>query len=509
MSIKAISSTPMRLGDILLMRGLLTAEGLEASLARQRREGGRIGESITALGLISSRQLATVLEETPAAPSNVEQTGISRASLLSLLLKFMRVESCETLPELSARMMLPIFVLQELIDDATTQRFVHAIGSLQQGLIRYTRFALTDHGRVAAGDALAQSLYLGPAPVSLEDFKAQVSRQPISNERVSEATLRQGLGGMTLPHAYIRKLIPALRAGRTILLYGPPGNGKTSIGTRIAELFRHVIYIPYAIEVSGQIIKMYDGRLHKPYTDDAMRPAPSLGGSIQLETFDLRWVACRRPVVMTGGELTLEMLDLKFDPNAKTYDAPLHVKAMNGIFLIDDFGRQRVSPTELLNRWIVPLESRIDYLTMETGMSFLIPFDALVLFSTNLRPADLMDPAFLRRITYKIEFLAPDEDDFRTIFAATAARVGLAAKDDVIDYILRRLHAGHYELAYFQPHFLCEQMRQVCDCFALAPEVTRDLADEALGNLYVDLRVPPEKSRPEPDNLAVKLAFKV
>jgi hypothetical protein len=495
MTIQAIPSTRMRLGDILLMRGLVTADGLETSLARQRREGGRIGESITALGLMSPRQLAAVLGETPATPLNVEQTGISRGSLLNLLLKFMRVESCETLPDLSARMMLPLIVLQELIDEATTQRLVHAIGSLQQGVVRYMRFALTEQGRVAAGDALAQSLYLGPAPVSLEDFKAQVGRQPISNERVNEETLRQGLGGMILPQAYVRKLMPALRAGRTILLYGPPGNGKTSIGTRIADLFRDVIYIPYAIEVNGQIIKMYDGRLHRPYTDDATRQVLSFGGGVQLDTFDLRWVACRRPFVMAGGELTLAMLDLKFDINTKTYDAPLHVKAMNGIFLIDDFGRQRVNPTELLNRWILPLESRIDYLTMDTGMSFLIPFDALVVFSTNLKPADLMDPAFLRRIPYKIEFSAPAEDDFRTIFAAAAARSGLSISGDVIEYIVQRLQSADYELAYFQPHFLCEQIRQICDCFAIAPEVTRALADEALGNLYVDLSARPTQAR--------------
>ncbi len=325
--------------------------------------------------------------------------------------------------------------------------------------------------------------------MSLEHFKAQVGRQPISNERITEAALRQGLGGMILPQPYIRKLMPALRAGRTILLYGPPGNGKTSIGTRIAELFRDVIYIPYAIEVSGQIIKMYDSRLHRPHTDDATRQVLSLGGGVQLETFDLRWVACRRPFVMAGGELTLAMLDLKFDVITKTYDAPLHVKAMNGIFLIDDFGRQRVNPTELLNRWILPLESRIDYLAMESGMSFLIPFDALVVFSTNLKPADLMDPAFLRRIPYKIEFLAPGEEDFRTIFAAAAARAGLTISREVLDYIMQRLRQAHYDLAYFQPYFLCEQIRQICDCFALAPDVTRELADDALGNLYVDLSV--------------------
>jgi SpoVK/Ycf46/Vps4 family AAA+-type ATPase len=190
---------------------------------------------------------------------------------------------------------------------------------------------------------------------------------------------------------------------------------------------------------------------------------------------------------MAGGELTLEMLDLRFDPISKYYDAPLHMKALNGLFLIDDFGRQKVNPTELLNRWIVPLESRIDYLTLNTGMSFMVPFDELVLFSTNLKPADLMDPAFLRRIPYKIEVLGPDIAEYKKIFQAVAKKNELELDDEVFDHVVRRLRNGSYDLAYFQPNFLCEQISQICGCFNEPRRATIGLAEEALKNLYVDL----------------------
>lgn len=479
---------PLRLGDILLMRGLVGVDALEAALDRQREQGGRLGESIIALGLMSPSQLKAVLDETPTTPLNVEQTGISRSNLLALLLKFMRMDSCETLPELSSRMRLPVAAMQELIDEATTRRLVQVLGSVTQGIVRHMRYALTDYGQVAAAEALAQSQYLGPAPVALAAFQAQVKKQAIANENLGEETLQEGFSGLSVSSQYVRKLLPAVRAGQTVLLYGPPGNGKTSIGIRIAHLFRDVVYIPYAIEVGGQIIKMYDTGLHKPYNDGNTLPALSSGQGLQVETFDSRWVACRRPIAVAGGELTLEMLDLRFDPVTKIYEAPLHMKALNGMFMVDDFGRQKVAPTALLNRWIVPLESRIEFLTLNSGMSFQIPFDELVFFSTNLKPADLMDPAFLRRIPYKIELLGPNIDEFRQIFLAAAERRGLTISADVFDHVVQRLRGGQYDLAFFQPNFLCEQVLQLCNCFALPMVITRSLADEALENLYVDLK---------------------
>ena len=488
MIVKATASSQMRLGDILLMRRLVTVEGLEAALEQQRQDGGKLGEAILALGLISPEQLQAVLDETPTMPLNVGQTGISKLNLLGLMLKFMRMETCETILDLSNHMRLATSIIQELMDEATAQRLVLVLGSTQRGIVNYLRYALTELGRGAASDALAQSHYLGPAPVSLETYEEQVKKQSIVNEKLPEDRLRAGFAGMIVPPNYVRKLLPAVHAGRTILLYGAPGNGKTSIGTRLASLFQNVIYIPYAIEVSGQIITMYDSRLHRPYNNEANIQALSSGQSPRRETFDLRWVACQRPVAMAGGELTLDMLDLRYDQASKFYEAPLHMKAINGMFLIDDFGRQKVNPTELLNRWIMPLENRIDYMTLDTGMSFRIPFDALVVFSTNLHPSDLMDPAFLRRIPYKIELSGPNKEEYRALFFASAKSHGLTITDETFDYILERLQAENHDLAYFQPHFLCEQVSQICDCFAAPREFTRELADEALENLYVDLK---------------------
>jgi hypothetical protein len=488
MTIQPALSQPTRVGDILLMRGLVSRDGLERALDLQRKRGGRLGECIVALGLMTLAQISAVLAQTPASPASITQTGISRGGLLALLLKFMRAESCETLPQLGNAMRLPHSVLQELLDEATTQRLIQVLGSMHQGIVRYIRYALTDLGRAAAADASAQSQYLGPAPVSLESFAAQVAKQALALENIPEDALNRGFAGLSVPADYIRRLLPAVRAGRTILLYGPAGNGKTSIGTRLATLFRNVIYVPYAVEVGGQIIRMFDGRLHKRYSDEAsIAPLPS-GTSVQIEYFDMRWVPCRRPIVVAGGELSLDMLDLRYDPTTKYYDAPLHMKALNGLFLIDDFGRQKVKPAELLNRWIVPLENRVDYLTLNTGTSFQIPFDELVVFSTNLKPGDLMDPAFLRRIPYKIELFGPSADEFCQIFLIAATRYGLTVTAETIAHVVRRLATANHDLAYFQANFICEQASQICSCFDLPATITQDIVDEALQNLYVDLK---------------------
>ncbi len=328
---------------------------------------------------------------------------------------------------------------------------------------------------------------MGPAPVSLAAFQAQVSKQLITNEILDAATLRAAFAGMVLSDQTIHRLVPAVSAGRTVLLYGPPGNGKTSLGTRIAQLFTDAVFIPYAIEVSGQIIRMHDPSLHVPFME-AGGDTPSPNGSVQIEAFDGRWVACRRPVAMAGGEMTLDMLDLRWDAATKTYDAPLHMKALNGVFLIDDFGRQKVNPTDLLNRWIVPLENRMDHLKLNTGLTFRLPFDELVIFSTNLEPSDLMDPAFLRRIPYKIQMLGPDLFEYRQIFERAAAACGLYLRDDAFAFVVEQLtRGGRHALAAFQPRFICEQASQVVRCFRLQPELTCVLAADALENLYVGI----------------------
>jgi hypothetical protein len=477
----------MRLGDILLMRGLVRNSDIETAMERQRLQGGRLSDNLVALGLMTTEQLFAVVDETPVMPRTVAETGIPRGMLLGLLLKFMRVASCETVPDIAARLCLPHSVVQEVIDDAIVQKLVHVLGSINSGIVRYIRYALSDQGRVAAGEAMEQTQYMGPAPVSLAAFQAQVTKQPITNEILDAATLRRAFDGLILSDHTINRLVPAVSAGRTVLLYGPPGNGKTSIGTRIAGLFTDPVFVPYAVEVGGQIIKMYDPSLHRPFLDDAPDAAAANGG-VQIEAFDGRWQACKRPVAMAGGEMTLDMLDLRWDPMTKCYDAPLHMKALNGVFLIDDFGRQKVNPTELLNRWIVPLENRVDYLKLNTGVTFRLPFDELVIFSTNLEPAELMDPAFLRRIPYKIQLLGPDTTEYGQIFQRAAAASGLSVRPDAFAHVVDRLtRDGRFQLASFQPKFICDQAAQVCRCFRLKPELTVALAADALENLYVGI----------------------
>ncbi len=473
----------MQLGDMLIARGLVTHADIDAALERQTKEGGRLGENLIAMGLVTADQIAAVVNSAPAIPSSVAETGITERNLLYLMIKFMHVEACETILQLAERMKLPRRLVQQLIEDAIHQRLIGATGATSD-LALSTHYALTEPGRTAAREALEQNVYMGPTPVSLVQYREQVEKQRITNEMMDEATLRGGFTGLVVPQYMYRRLLPAINAGRSVLLYGPPGNGKTTLSTRIAGLFKDVVYIPYAVEVAGQIIKVFDPQIHRPLAQEApAHTGPGLG--LQRETVDQRWVACARPVVMTGGEMTMEMLDLQWNHEARFYDAPLHVKALNGMMLIDDFGRQKFPPNDLLNRWIVPMENQIDFMKLNTGASFTLPFDVLLIFSTNLQPADLMDPAFLRRIQYKIKLFEPTRDEYRQIFDAVAKSRGLTFDNDVFDHVVEMLVP--FGLAYYQPRFIFDHVLETCKSFKLPPQLTKELASEALANLYVDI----------------------
>ena len=473
----------MQLGDMLIARGLVTPADIESALARQVREGGRLGENLVAMGVVTADQIAAVLNAAPAIATAIAETGISERNLLYLMLKFMHIEACETVLELADRMKLTRRVVQELITQAIHQHLLGATGATSD-LALSTHYALTEPGRSLAREALEQSVYMGPAPVSLESYREQIEKQRITNEMMFEETLRNGFQGLVVPEHMIRRLLPAINAGRSVLLYGPPGNGKTTLSTRIAALFKDPVYIPYALEVSGQIIKIFDVQIHQPRPQETPTHAGGALGLIR-ETYDQRWVACSRPVVMAGGEMTMEMLELQWNNEARFYDAPLHVKALNGMFLIDDFGRQKFPPNDLLNRFIVPMENQIDFMKLNTGASFTLPFDVLLMFSTNLQPADLMDAAFLRRIQYKIKLFEPTIDEYRQIFMAVAKGRGLTFDDGVFDYVVQMLTS--YGLAYYQPRFICDHVVETCKSFKLAPQLTTELVSEALANLYVDI----------------------
>jgi hypothetical protein len=471
----------MFIGDILLAQGLVTPVDVAAALDRQKAQGGRLGDNLIALGKLKPEALEAVMHEAPAAPRSIAETGIALPALLNLMIKAMYLANADTPSAIANVLKLPPRTVQLVIEQARERKLLDAVGAAGAHAMSELRYALTEKGRQWSQDALAQNQYVGAAPVSLAAYSERVQRQRITNERVDRAAVDTAFAGLVIPSDFIRRVGPAINSGRSILLYGPAGNGKTTIAERIGGVFGDVIYIPHCFEVEGQIIKVFDPGLHKAVPGDGA----SRGAALRREDFDQRWVACRRPFVVTGGELTLEMLDLSFNALGKFYEAPLHVKALGGTFVIDDFGRQIVSPEVLLNRWIVPLESRVDYLKLHTGKSFCIPFDELVIFSTNMAPSDLMDPAFLRRIPYKLEVGAPTAQEYRQIFHAISKALGLEAPDDIVDYVIAVLREQNdFPLAGYQPKFIIDQTRAACKFEGAPAKFSREFVSMALANLY-------------------------
>ena len=323
----------------------------------------------------------------------------------------MYVSGIQTIPELSEHIKLTRRVVESLLTFAKTESLVEIRGPAENN---YTimRYALTNSGRRRAAEVLRRCEYIGPAPVPLAAYQMQVQKQTITNEIISIERLQDSLSHLVLPPHIVRKLGPAANSGRAILIFGDTGNGKTSIAEALAATFQQFVYIPYCIEADGQIIKFFDPAVHVPADPEPNGNGYSHPMLLPRIEYDPRWIRCRRPHIISGGELTLEMLDLDFDPLSKYYEAPLQMKAIGGAFIIDDFGRQRVRPNDLLNRWIFPLERKVDYLTLHTGKKFELLFDQLVIFATNFPPEELMDPAQLRRVHYKLKVDPPSAEDY-------------------------------------------------------------------------------------------------
>jgi predicted ATPase with chaperone activity len=431
------------------------------------------------------QEIETVSYEAPPIPQKIEETGITANFLRTLIVKAMSVYGLNTASDISAELRLARSIVNVLLEDAKDMALVEVLGIRGVDMKSELRYALTGKGRDWAIDALSQSTYVGPAPVNLTDFQAQIQKQRIVNETINIEALRQSFRELTMEQALVDRLGPAVNSGKSILLYGPPGNGKTSIAEAVATAFEQTIYVPYCIEVDGQVIKMFDATVH---TEIPASASPSSSGGFdpsQPEQPDPRWVHCRRPVVITGGELTLAMLDLIFNPYSRYYEAPMQMKATGGIFVIDDFGRQLAKPQDVLNRWIVPLERGEDYLTLHTGKKFPVPFDELVVFSTNIPPAKLVDTASLRRLYYKIEIGAPTAEDYCTIFKNECEKHNIEIPLDLLPSMFEKYYSdGTFPLARYHPRFIVEQVLAICEYQGIPPHIDEKLVADAWLNLY-------------------------
>jgi hypothetical protein len=481
----------MRLGDLLVRVKLITEEDVAKALTRQAVHGGRLGDNLVAIGAISQKVLDAFIYRIPAEPTNVAASGIEEGELLELLMRLIYTGRLESNRQFVEAIKLPYIIVMDLVQKAIDRQLLRTLGTARDAAsLVDMRYAFTEEGRRFSIGSLERLRYVGPAPVTLEQFTEQVSLQKLTNEVISFARIRESFKGLTFDDSIVEQCGPALNSGRAMLLYGPPGNGKSSVAHCLGNVFSDVIYVPYAISIEGQIIRVQDPSVHVPLSTHAVKDSNAMS-FLRHEEYDARWVPCRRPFILAGGELTLEMLDLRYDPNGHFYEAPLHVKALGGCFVIDDFGRQLVSPTNLLNRWIVPLESRVDYLKLHTGKTFTVPFEELIIFSTNLDPEDLMDTAFLRRLPYKIEVGAPSLENYRNIFKNECERRGVTLSDEAFGAIVHMVIVEKgLELAAYHPRFIVDQVVATCRFMGEAPHFEPRFIEYAINNLRVKRNTP-------------------
>ena len=418
----------------------------------------------------------------PPPPAGLDDMRLPIVMMRDILLKTMYRKNVDMVSDISEAICLPRAVTQELVDLAREQKLLEATGTLHAGSGGEMGYQLTDAGKSRALDALSQSEYFGAMPVPLAVYREQIKRQSIRNIQITRDELTGAMGHLVLPDDLLDHLGPAVSAGRSILMYGPPGNGKSSISNGIRDAMGDKIYVPRAIEYAGQVITVYDPIVHSKAEVEVDDP----NSLRRKRTFDTRYVRCERPTVITGGELSLDMLDLVYNPTARTYQAPLHLKSTGGIFIVDDLGRQAEPPQSLVNRWIVPLEESKDILALQSGEKFEVPFDTLVIFSTNFHPNEIFDQAALRRIFFKIKIDGPNQQDFLKIFAMVAKKRKMPLDEETLLHLLKvKYPTINNVYANYQPIFLIDQMIAICEFEGIPYQMRPDLLDRAWANMFV------------------------
>lgn len=427
---------------------------------------------------IGNDLLATIMADEsfrPSEPNSLAETGLPSSLIESLLIKRLAVVGSSSGRQLSNDLCVPFHVLENMFQHLRSRQIIVHTGSAPLNDYHYS---LTESGRDRAAAARQVCAYSGPAPVPLMDYVLSAEAQTIRAESPKRSQLKQAFSDISINESLFESLGPAINSGAGLFLYGEPGNGKSTLAQRITQCFGHEIWVPHAIFEDGQIIKFFDAAYHQRGNDDS--------SSLMIDAaFDRRWVKIRRPTVVVGGELTMDALEIRHDPGSNISEASLQMKSNCGCLLVDDFGRQRIEPQELLNRWIVPLESRIDFLALSTGKKIQVPFEQLIIFSTNLEPADLVDEAFLRRIPYKIEIGDPTPAEFHDLFQIYCDRFKCQYLPEVVDYLLNTHFLPHgRRLRRCHPRDLLNQIRNFCVYNELRTELRPEYFDRVVRSYF-------------------------
>lgn len=430
----------------------------------------------------SGSLLATLLSDDsfrPAEPKSIQETGLNATLIETLILKYLLLIGQAPGRQVAEVLCLPFGILEPVLAAARQRQILVHNGSAPLNDYIYV---LTDQGRQRAKSAMDQCSYIGAAPVPLDDYILSVEAQTVRAEAPQRKDLEKAFSDIAIEREMLDMLGPAVNSGAGLFLYGAPGNGKTTLARRITACYGQHIWVPRTVTEDGQFIKFFDAAYHEPIEATA-------GGLLKKEEYDHRWVKIRRPTVVVGGELTMDALEIRHDAKTNVSESSLQMKSNCGCLLIDDFGRQRMAPAELLNRWIVPLENKFDFLTLATGKKIQVPFEQLIIFSTNLEPYQLADEAFLRRIPYKIEAKDPSQAEFRLLFKICARQFQCEFRPEVVDYLVEKFYRPvNRPMRRCQPRDLMSQVRNMCKYLGIPMEMKPEYFDKVVNSYFTVVR---------------------